>query len=143
MKLVHEPDDADREEYIVKPDQFFHFDSEPIEEVGGPVWSNWVEFLHAVDARKTRALRALLWHERKKKRPETTFAEVVVHPGKIWWEYDEDEIARAREMAASEDTPDEIREAIVAAFGELGKDEPSETSDTPTDGESPESSDAT
>ena len=139
MKIIYTPadDDSEPQEFLFKPRQLFSFESEPIEEAGGNVWGNWDGFIEALTAEKGRALRAALWHERKKTRPETTFAEVIVRPGELRGYVDDEEIAEARAVAADPDTPDEIRQGIWAALGKGDDPEPSGNGDSGTDSTSP------
>ena len=137
MKIVYAPNDGDEREFTFKPRQLFSFDSEAIEAEGESVWGNWNGFLAALADEKGRALRAVLWHELRKSKPELTFAEVVVRPGEIQAFYDDEEIAEARALAADPDAPDEVREAIWAALGKGDEGEPSESSDSGTGSSSP------
>lgn len=137
MRIRYAPEDTDEQVFDFKPRKLFSFDSEAIEEVGGNLWTNWDEFLSALAESKGRALRAVLWHERKKADPDLTFAAVIVRPGELSAYYDDEEIAEMRELAKDPDTPEEIRQGIWAALGKGDAEEPSVTSDSDTDSTSP------
>jgi hypothetical protein len=137
MRIRYAPEDADELVFDFKPRKLFSFDSEAIEDVGGSLWTNWDEFLSALAESKGRALRAVLWHERKKTNPDLTFDGVIVRPGELAAYYDDEEIAEMRELAKDPDTPEGIRQGIWAALGKGDAEEPSVTSDSDTASTSP------
>lgn len=137
MRIRYAPEDADEHVFSFKPRQLFSFDSEAIEEVGGNLWTNWDEFLAALADTKGRALRAVLWHERKKSKPDLPFHEVIVRPGEISGYYDDEEVAELQEMAADPDTPEGIRQGILAALGKGPAEDSSVNSDSDTASTSP------
>lgn len=138
MKIKYTPAGEPAREFIFKPRMLFSFDSEAIEEVGGRVWSNWDEFLEALSAEKGRALRAVLWHERRKENPDLAFAQIVVEAGTLHAFYDDDEIAAMRSVADDPDTADDVREAIWAALGKGDEAEASDSSGSDTDSPLPD-----
>ncbi len=133
MKIVYSPANGERMEFSFRPKTLTCFESEAIEEVGGPVWSNWDGFLAALSIEKGRALRATLWHELRQTRPEISFAGVVVRAGEIAAYPDEAELAEARAIADDPDTPEDVRAALLDALGKGAAEEASEISDTNTD----------
>ena len=138
MKIIYAPENGAAREFLFKPRQILSFDSELIEEVGGPVWLNWDGFRSALAAGKGRALRAVLWHELRKEKPDLAFADVTVHAGEINAYYDDEEIANARAVAADPETPESVREGIWVALGKGATEDSSVTSDSDTDSSSPD-----
>lgn len=132
MKIVHAPEDEPMREFSFKPELLYSFDSEPLEEVGGAVWSDWNGFLEALSERKGRALRAALWHELRKEKRDLQFSHVVVRPGELAMFWDDDEIARFRALADDPDTDPEVRDGIWAALGKGDEAEASDSSGSDT-----------
>lgn len=140
MKIIYIPEGEKQQDYVFKPLRTPSADAEAIERVGGEDWSNYREFCTQLEQGRLKAARAALWTVLKREQnPRLQFAELVVFPTEIVVAYDEDEITEARARAKSGEIPEDLAAEILSVLGDdEGKDEPSESSEPPTDSDSPE-----
>jgi hypothetical protein len=139
MLVVYEPHGGTPEEFPFKSDELMSFDAEAIEDVGGPTWESYAEFIDKLMNDNFKARRALLWIMLRRRNPKLRFSDLVVQVDELHMAFD---AAELRTILERDDLPPAQRAALEEELAErepaepepVGKDVPG---DSGTDSPSP------
>jgi hypothetical protein len=139
MRVIYEPIGEARQEFEYRPRELMSFDSEAIEDVGGPTWGTYEEFGDKLIAGNLKARRALLWIMLRRQNPRLRFPDLVIRADEVRIASDADDL---RAYLEQDSITAEQRAEAEAELAELtgepvppGKDE---LGDSATDSPSPE-----
>jgi hypothetical protein len=92
MLVIYEPVDGERQEFEYHPNELLSFDSEAIEDVGGPTWADYEEFGERLSSGNLKARRAILWIMLRRQNPKLRFSDLVVRVDEVNIDADADDL---------------------------------------------------
>ncbi len=142
MRLIWEPEGAERREWEFTPHKLRTVEVEDLESVGGTAWEDFDEFRRLFRKANRRALRAALWIVRRRDETGLRFDQLDLSASEVKIdEWGDDEKAELRELILSGQLSQP--EAIAWAVSVLGEDpragDPKgQPSDSPEQGSAPQ-----
>lgn len=103
-KLIYAPEDGERQQFDFDPIRLISIDAEAIEEVGGPQWDTYGEFIDKLQRGSQKAWRAALWIMLRQQNPTLQFTHLVVKVNEIIWIDDEEEDEPGKDEPDEPDT---------------------------------------
>jgi hypothetical protein len=125
VRLIWTPPEGEPKEYEFKPWEQLSPDAEDIELVGGEAWTTYDEFVPLFTRGHRRAMRAELWIARRRAGEDRLrFGDLVLRAGReLRMTQDEEELAQLREIVRADmSLPDDVRSALLEAYGDDGTD---------------------
>lgn len=86
FKLVYQPDEGERQDWVINLITMPSFEAELLEAMGGPAWGTYEEFGNLLSRGSVRALRALLWMMLRRANPRLDFDDVIFRHHELWTE---------------------------------------------------------
>jgi hypothetical protein len=140
--VIYQPVDGDRQQFEFRATELLSFDAEAIEDVGGPTWGTYEDFVDKLTDGNLKARRALLWIMLRRTNPRLRFADLVVRVDEVKLASDAQDLRVFLESGgASPEQRQQAERELAELLGEdiepepMGKDEPAESA---TDSPSPE-----